>query len=264
LPAETKHIDVDLVLVTEQVRGPVVLADCAVAVDVALVLSLDVLVVEEAVLSVEDADVVDSVVASDVVVASVEDGAVVEVVFADAVLLVVFLVVVFPSVVVSSAVVSSSSCLLFNSSNPARQSNVNQTASAVASAIEHPPETRQSSISSRRDRSRFPCKHCEITLLAPQDIRATRSSRLLWAHPVAETTAAETNIANTVERMVFDAAFRWHNGRKGGAWDRVRYVAAHKWNEMSRARYDESRMYRKLQITGTRTEKFMETGKVRF
>ena len=149
LPAETKHIDVDLVLVTEQVRGPVVVAVCAVAVDVALVLSLEVLVVEEAVVSVEDAEVVDSVVVSDVVVASVDEGAVVEVVFADAVLLVVFLVVVFSSVVASSEVVSSSSCLLFNSSSPARQSNVNQTASAVASAIGHPPKTKQSSISSR-------------------------------------------------------------------------------------------------------------------
>lgn len=162
LPAETKHMDVDFVLVTEQIRGPVVVADCAVAVDVELVLSLEVLVVEEAVVWEEVVDVVDSVLDSvldsDVVVASVDEGAVV-VVFADAVLLAVFFVVVFSSVVLSSVVVSSLFCLLFNSSCPARQSKVNQTASAVASAIEHPPEIKQSSISSRRARSMSLCKH---------------------------------------------------------------------------------------------------------
>ena len=87
-------------------------------------------------------------------------------------------------------------------------------------------------------------------MFVPHDIRATRSSRLFGAHPVAETIAAEANNANTVERMVFDAVFRRNNGRKGGAWDRSRCFAAHKWNEMSRARYDESRMYRELPTIG--------------
>lgn len=216
LPPETTHWDVDFVVVTEQTRGPVVVAESAVAVDVRLELELelDVLVVEEAVVSVEEVvEVVDSVVDSDVVVASVDEGAVVDVVLADVVLLVVFLVVV--SSVVLSSVVVVSSCLLFNSSCPARQSKVSQTASAVASAIEHPPETKQSSISSSRARSMSPCKHSEIALFAPQDILATRSSRLFWAHPVADTIAAEANNAKSVERMTFDSAFSWNDGGKG-------------------------------------------------
>lgn len=122
LPAETEHIDVATVEVTEQANVPVVVADAAVPVEVELAEVLS-LVVEEA---VEAELVVDSEVEdSEVVVADVlATVAVVD--FAVVVFAVVLLAVVECVVLASDAVVESVALLLnsfsFSCISDARQS----------------------------------------------------------------------------------------------------------------------------------------------
>jgi len=137
-PAETKHIDVDFVVVTEHNRVPVVIA-AVVAVVVEAVVVLEVvlsLVVEEAVV-LEAVVLSEVVVLSVVVLAAALEGVVVvlAVVLAVVAALVVFAVVF--AVVESDSVVSA---LLLKSSFPSATSSWHSFANHIApKAVSHPP-----------------------------------------------------------------------------------------------------------------------------
>lgn len=149
-PAETKHIDVDFVVVTEHSRVPVVIAS-VVAVVVEAVVVLEVvlsLVVEEAVVDKVVVLSEEVVVLSAVVLAAALEGVVV--VFADVLSVVASLVVfaVFAVVESASAVVAVAAAVVvsalllkssFSSATSSWHSFVNHIAPAAASLSSHPP-----------------------------------------------------------------------------------------------------------------------------
>jgi hypothetical protein len=150
-PAETKHIDVGFVVVTEHNRVPVVIAsvvavvvEAVVVLEVVLSLVVEETVVDEAVVLSEEV-----VVLSAVVLAAALEGVVVvfavvlAVVAALVVFAVVFAVVESASVVVAAAAASVVSALFLKSSFPSATSSwhyfANHIAPTAASVSSHPP-----------------------------------------------------------------------------------------------------------------------------
>jgi hypothetical protein len=198
----TEQTFVETIFVVEQIKVDE-LDDEPVDV-VALELELEVVVVmllvEDAVLAVEDIDV--EVEESVVVVASVDEGdeEVVEDTAAVVFVVEVLLAVLFP---VAAADVESVAALLLSSPRPSGssyvwQSRANHVVSIIASAIVHPAAMKHCSISSNRSRSISVERHLEANMLSPQKDPATSPSILSRIHCVP---FADTNAAEVVSRL---------------------------------------------------------------
>jgi len=213
VPPCIEHADVDFMLVTEHTSVPVVepAVVCVLLSVLEVLVVLSVVVVDDGVAVVEEA-AADAEVESKVVCAAVLEGSLV--VVASVVFAVVFpvvFVVVFAVVfaLVEDGVSVDESALFFKSSLSSApvsslQSRANHTAPTVASALEHPPPIKHSSMSSNRLRSTFALRYSDIDLEQPQVVLETSSSISFCAHfvPVAETIAAVANSAWRKDRIV--------------------------------------------------------------